>query len=110
MTTATRQALERVHDLLHEAGWDAPHRPAHSSDVIAPAIVPVREAFNQFVRDDDLALLRQTLGGGQPIEDAGRDLGLTPEQARARFREALHRLCAFAEVAQAQGLAGAGPI
>ena len=90
MTTATRKALEKVRDLLHEAGWDQP-RPA------ASAIAPVR---------DDLALLGRALDAGQSVEDAGRALGLTPEQTRARFAEALRRLCAFAEIAEAQGFAG----
>ncbi|MBA4064700.1 MAG: hypothetical protein C0501_13495 [Isosphaera sp.] len=69
---------------------------------------PIRAAFGSFVRDDDLALLRQTLGAGQPVEDAGRALGLSPEQSRARFAEALGRLRAFA--AAAEGFAPpAGP-
>jgi hypothetical protein len=107
MTAATRKALEQVRDILHEAGWDAPHQP-RPAEVSEQAIVPIREAFGTLVRDDDLALLRQTLGSGQAVEDAGRALGLTPDQARTRFAEALRRLCAFAEIAEAQGFAANG--
>ena len=105
MTAATRKALEQVSVLLHDAGWDAPRRPAAPAEVSEPAIVPIREAFGTLMRDDDWALLRQTLGGGRAVEDAGQALGLTPDQARTRFADALRRLCAFAEVAEAQGFA-----
>ena len=107
MTAATRRALENVRDILHEAGWDAPRR-GPAAEVTEPAIVPIREAFGTLMRDDDLALLRQTLRDGQPVEDAGRALGLTPDQARTRFADALRRLCAFAEIAEAQGFAANG--
>lgn len=110
MTAATRRALEKVRDLLHEAGWDRPRaKPERAAEVSEPAITPIREAFGALVRDDDLALLRQTLGTGQPVEVAGRALGLTPDQSRLRFAEALRRLCAFAEVAEAQGFAANAP-
>jgi|GEM_PF-4311424 hypothetical protein len=90
MTAATRKALETVRDLLHEAGWDAPRR---APEVTERAIAPMREAFGALLRADDLALISRTLSAGQPIEDAGR------------FADALRRLCAFAEVAEAQGFA-----
>jgi hypothetical protein len=92
MTAATRKALETVRDLLHEAGWDAPRPPA---EVTERAIAPMRAAFGTLLRDDDWALLRRTLSAGEPIEDAGR------------FTDALRRLCAFAEVAEAQGFSPA---
>jgi DNA-directed RNA polymerase specialized sigma24 family protein len=107
MTAATRKALEKVRDLLHEAGWDRAPRthPAQPAELSEQGITPIREAFSALLRDDDLVLLRTTLGGGQAVEDAGRALGLTADQARSRFAEALRRLCAFAEVAEAQGYA-----
>lgn len=81
-----------------------------SAEAIEPPLMPVREAFGALLRDDDWAFLRQALGSGRAVEDAGRALGLTPEQARARLADSLRRLCAFAEVAEAQGFAtGAAP-
>jgi hypothetical protein len=108
MTTATRQALEDVSKILHEAGWDAalPGLPSHLPDQV---MMPIRAAYESLLHEDDLALLRQTLGAGQPVEDVGRTLGLSPDQARSRFVEAVRRLCAFAEVAEAQGFTPATP-
>jgi hypothetical protein len=109
MTAATRNALEKVRDLLHEAGLDSPRpKPTQTAEVSERGIAPIREAFSTLLRDDDLTLLRQTLEAGQPVEDAGRALGLTPDQARTRFADALRRLCAFAEVAESQGFAANG--
>ncbi len=99
-TAASPEVVEADPQCAVEAG-----RRGETSE---PAIGPIREAFGTLVRDDDLALLRQTLGSGQAVEDAGRALGLTPDQARTRFAEALRRLCAFAEVAEAQGFAKNG--
>ena len=107
MTAATRRALERIRDTLHAAGWDAapPSAPAHINDQV---LTPIRAAYGSLLREDDLTLLRQTLGSGKPVEDVGRELGLSPEQAQTRFVEALQRLCAFAEVAEAQGFVPIG--
>ncbi len=88
---------------------DPDGEPAARAQTAEPGIVPIREAFSTLMRDDDLALLRQTLRDGQSVEDAGRALGLTPDQSSARFGEALRRLCAFAEIAEVQGFATSPP-
>lgn len=64
MTTATRDALIKIRDLLHEAGWDAPP-PAPT---VGPPLDAVREAFAQTARREDLAVLDAALTG--PAEPA----------------------------------------
>jgi hypothetical protein len=92
MTTATREALEQVSRILHDAGWDAP--PA-DPDVTDAELQALRSAYSD-LRDEHFTLLRQTLGQSQRVEDAGRSLGLAPEQARLLFHEAITRLRALA--------------
>ena len=88
MTTATREALEQVSRILHDAGWDA---PAPAAEVSEAELASLRTAYAG-IRGDHLELLQQTLGAGEGVEDVGRKMGLPPEQARSLFREALQRL------------------
>jgi DNA-directed RNA polymerase specialized sigma24 family protein len=89
MTTATREALEHVSRILHEAGWDNPTpEPAELTD---QELAALRTAYAG-IRGDHLELLQRTLGAGERVEDVGRRMGLPPEQARSLFREALDRL------------------
>jgi hypothetical protein len=67
MTDATRQALERVAQILHEAGWDQPSQedgPASSAGLSG-----LNEEAKQLVRNirDDLRRLRE-LGVQQPLD------------------------------------------
>jgi hypothetical protein len=102
MTSATRKALERVSDLLHEAGWDADPTPAGTPEQRLDAI---RSSFSTLIGEQDIALLLPALGKGVPVAEAGKPLGLTPAESEAKFRDALGRLCAFAETVEAQGFA-----
>ncbi|AWM39652.1 hypothetical protein GobsT_19990 [Gemmata obscuriglobus] len=96
MTAATREALEHVNRILHDAGWDAPTAPA--AEVSDSELIALRAAYAG-IRNDHLELLQRTLGGDERVEDVGRRMGLPPEQARSLFREALDRLRALASAA-----------
>lgn len=96
MTTATREALEQVSRILHDAGWDAP--APGTAEVTDQELAALRTAFAG-IRGDHLELLQRTLGAGERVEDVGRGMGLPPEQARSLFREALDRLRALATAA-----------
>lgn len=96
MTTATRDALNQVSRILHDAGWDAP--APNTTAVTDQELEMLRTAFAG-IRGDHLELLQRTLGAGERLEDVGRRMGLPPEQARSLFREALDRLRALTAVA-----------
>jgi hypothetical protein len=97
MTTATREALEQVNRILHEAGWDDP-APA-TGEVTEQELAALRAAYAD-IREDHLTLLRRTLGGRENVEEVGRGMGLAPEQPRSLFREALTRLRALTVAAK----------
>lgn len=82
MTRATREALEHVSRILHDAGWDDPPIGADR----------LGEPHRQF--------LVRVVTDGIPVEEAGRAMGLAPDQTRALFLEAVDRL---------RGLTPAGP-
>ena len=105
MTQATRDALEQVSRILHDAGWDA---PTASPDVTEDSLRVIRQAYADLLREDDWVILRETLGKGQQLEDASRVLGMSPTESRTRLFEALTRLVNFAGVAEAQGFTRAG--
>lgn len=103
MTEATRNALERVSQIPHEAGWDSPSpEPLELTD---KAIQTMRNVYTNLLRDDFLAIINETLGKGQRVEDAGRVLGKGPDESKALLAEALMRLVDFAEIAEEQGFA-----
>jgi len=95
MTNATREALEQVSRILHDAGWDDP--TIGEAEVTEQELQALRTVYAD-IRDDHLTLLRGTLGAGEPVEAVGREMGLGPEQARSLFREALTRLRALATI------------
>jgi hypothetical protein len=101
MTEATRQALEHVSQILHDAGWDA--RGVEPRELTEQTLLAMRHAYTNLLRDDYLAIIQETLGKGQRVEDAGRALGKEPEEAKALLSEALTRLVDFAEIAEEQG-------
>ncbi len=103
MTEATRNALEQVSQILHAAGWDAP--APDQLRLTEQALHAMRNAYSSFLRDDYLAIIQETLGKGQRVEQAGRVLGMGPEESKALLAEALTRLVDFAGVAEEQGFA-----
>jgi len=108
MTEATRQALEQVSQILHEAGWDS--RGVEPRELTEQTIHTMRHAYTNLLRDDYLAIIQETLGKGQRVEDAGRAMGREPAEAKALLTEALTRLVDFAEVAEEQGFVTARSI
>ena len=103
MTEATRKALEKVSQILHEAGWDLPK--SDHREITEQEIQTMRTAYTSLLRDDYLAIIKETLGKGQRVEDAGQALGIGPDESKALLKEALTRLVDFAEVAEEQGIA-----
>ena len=93
----THAALERVDQILHEAGWDEP--AAAEDRPLAPAELDrLRRAYGELLRHDHFQILTATLETGLTVEQAGEKLGLTGEEARRLFNEALRRLGEFVEV------------
>jgi hypothetical protein len=93
MTKATREALERVNQILHEAGWDQPvERPNGASD---QDLVALRDAYGKCLRTDHFEILEKILDKGWTAEQAGGAMGLTPGEARNLFGDALRRLSDF---------------
>ncbi len=90
MTVATRTALERVSQILHDAGWDAPAAPP--PELTELEFQAIRGAYAHMLRPDDLAVIQKSLGEG------GQDAPKT------RLTEALARLVGFAQVAGAHGV------
>jgi hypothetical protein len=107
MTQATRAALERVSQILHDAGWDAstPEPP----ELTEQTIQKMRDAYASLLRNDYLEIIQQTLGKGQRVEDAGRVLGMGPQESKSLLAEALTRLVDFAGVAEGEGFIPNGP-
>ena len=102
MTEATRTALHRVAEILHQAGWDEP--TAVKGALTSESLQEMRSAYGSMLREDHFTILQRTLGTGLQVEDAGRAMGIGPEASRSLFSEALARLVGFAEVAEQQGV------
>lgn len=96
MTAATRTALERVSQILRDAGWARAGEPTPPpADAWVHAL---RQAYGEWLRDDDLTVIREvcTGGAGEPAAAAvSRETLATLPQAFARLRH-------FVEDAQAQ--------
>lgn len=93
MTEATRAALERVSQILHDAGWDNPAPEA--TEPTEQALQAMRGAYQQLLREEHRVILRETLENRRPVEEAGRALGMGPEESRSLFADALRRLREF---------------
>lgn len=95
MTTATREALERVAHILHEAGWDQPLGPGR--EVPGQNVEGIRHAYETLLRSDHSAILRLVLQDKLGLREAGASLGLPETEAAALFAEALTKLRDFVE-------------
>jgi hypothetical protein len=96
MTTATREALEKVSEILHEAGWDAPSTNRDQS-ITPERLAHIRHVYETLLRHDHVAILEATLGRGLDIGRAGAGMGLPAEDANLLLAEALQRLTDFVE-------------
>jgi len=81
MTNATRQALERADQILHEAGWDEPAVPDE------PRLTAADTELDRI-----LEILTATLEKGLSVKQAGSGMGYGEKQARKVFLESLERL------------------
>jgi len=102
MTKATREALEEVSEILHEAGWDAEPAPHGTPE---QRLAAIRSSFASLFDEKDIALLLPALSQGVPVAEVGQLLGLSPEESEQRFRDALGRLCEFTNTVESQGFA-----
>jgi hypothetical protein len=110
MTRATRQALENISRLLHEAGWDAPPEPAR--EISDQTIEAMRRVYDRLDLREHLGLIQDVLANKMKVEDAARTRGVGEQAAKRLFVEAMLRLHDFTEQAEAQGLcapAAGGP-
>lgn len=96
MTTATREALERVAQILHDAGWDQAPGSADTAPGAAD-LGRIRRAYDVLLRHDYFDILRAVLEEGLTVEQAGARRGLAPEEASRVFVEALRRLSDFVD-------------
>jgi DNA-directed RNA polymerase specialized sigma24 family protein len=95
MTNATRQALEKVAQILHEAGWDQP--PEQPNGVPERELAQLRHAYEALLRPDHIEILDKMLGQGWTAEQAAKAMGLTAAEATTLLGEALSRLRDFVE-------------
>jgi hypothetical protein len=101
MTNATREALEKISQTLHEAGWDAP--TASRNQVVTPArLARIRHAYETLLRNDHFGILEAMLVKGLNVDEAGARMGLSAEDASSLFAEALQRLTDFVETCDEQ--------
>lgn len=101
MTKATREALEKISQTLHEAGWDAPIASGDQA-VTAARLARIRHAYETLLRNDHFGILEATLAKGLDIEEAGARMGLSAEDASLLLAEALRRLSDFVETCDEQ--------
>lgn len=96
MTEATREALEKISQTLHEAGWDDPI-PSRNDIVTPVSLTRIRHAYETLLRNDHFEILEATLVKGLDIEAAGAKMGLSSDDAGLLLAEALKRLTEFVE-------------
>jgi hypothetical protein len=93
MIDATREALTKVGQILHEAGWDQP-----LTQPIPPAdLARIRHAYETLLRQDHSEILTAVLRNGLTVEKAGENVGLSADDATRLFNEALRRLSDFVD-------------
>jgi hypothetical protein len=94
MTEATRSALLRIEEILHQAGWDqsssAPEQSPHPVD-----LPRLRQVHESLVRHDHFDLPRAILGESMTLEQFAEKMA-TDEGGR-RLRETLGRIRAFVD-------------
>lgn len=94
MTKATREALLRIDEILHEAGWDQPS----STEGPLPRLVDVerlRHVHEMLVHQDHFDIPRALLGESITVEQFAEKMAT--EEGGRRLREALGRIRAFVD-------------
>ncbi|HTU92468.1 MAG TPA: hypothetical protein VMF69_20470 [Gemmataceae bacterium] len=97
MTEATREALLRIDQILHEAGWDQ----ASSAPAASPGLVDVerlRRVHEMLVRQDHFDIPRALLGESITVEQLAEKIAT--EEVGRRLREALGRIRAFVDACE----------
>lgn len=94
MTDATREALFRIDEILHEAGWDQPS----SAQGPSPRLVDVerlRHVHEILVHQDHFDIPRALLGEPITVEQFAEKIAA--EEGGRRLREALGRVRVFVD-------------
>ncbi|HTU90899.1 MAG TPA: hypothetical protein VMF69_12550 [Gemmataceae bacterium] len=94
MTNATREALIRIDQILHEAGWDRPS----SAQQLSPPLVDLarlRQAHETLVRQDHFDIPRAILGEAVSVEQFAEKMAT--EEVGRRLRETLHHIRDFVD-------------
>jgi hypothetical protein len=94
MTTATQEALIRIDQILHEAGWDQPSSPQESSRPLID-LARLRQAHEILVRQDHFDIPRILLGESVSVEQFAEKMA-TDEVGR-QLRETLRRIRDFVD-------------
>lgn len=92
MTEATREALLRIDQILHEAGWDQPS----SAQEPSPRLVDMerlRHVHEMLVRQDHFDIPRAILGEPITVEQFAEKMAA--DEGGRRLRETLRRVRAF---------------
>jgi len=105
MTDATREALVKISQALHEAGWDA-QDTLHEPSITPENLTRIRHAYETLLRQDHIDILEATLGEKMTVDEAGEKLGLDSEKASILLQEALQRLSDFVETYEPLTLPG----
>lgn len=94
MTEATREALNRIDQILHEAGWDQVPQPKSSSP--SPVdLARFRRAYENLLSHEQFDILQAILGEPLTVEQFAEKIGAA--ETRRRFREAVARLSDFGD-------------
>ena len=110
MTKATKEALVKIDQILHETGWDNLLSDQERGELVAPqllqenrsAITPsklaqIRHAYESLLREDHFEILTLILKERLSLETAAERLGMSAEKSSQLFQEALQRLGDFVE-------------
>jgi hypothetical protein len=94
MTKATREALIRIDQILHEAGWDEPSSKEEPSPRLVD-LARLRQTHEKLVRQDHFDIPRAILGESVSVDQFAEKIA-TDEVGR-RLRETLRRIRDFVD-------------
>jgi hypothetical protein len=94
MTEATREALLRIDQILHEAGWDQPSAAPGASPCLVD-LERLRRVHEMLVRQDHFDIPRALLGESITVEQFAEKMAT--EEGGRQLRETLGRIRAFVD-------------
>lgn len=94
MTETTRNALLRIDEILHRAGWDQPSSAPERSPRLVD-LPRLRQVHETLVRQDHFDIPRAMLGESMTLEQFAEKMAT--EDVGQRLRETLGRIRAFVD-------------